>query len=216
MTYQYIKALHLIFIVTWFAGLFYIVRLFIYTVEAHQESDPARSILLWNLKDWSRRLWFGITWPSAVLTLLFGSYFLHFYAIHGGVPSWLWLKLGFVLGLYVYHLLCHAVYRQLQRDEVRYSSQQLRVWNEVATIFLVSIVFIAILKSALSLLWAMIGLVVFTGVLMLAIRIYKKVRSRNGGSRSGETRSGGSRSGETRSEKTRRSSTNPASKESDG
>lgn len=191
MTYQYIKALHLIFIVTWFAGLFYIVRLFIYTVEAHQEPDPARSVLLRNLKDWSKRLWFGITWPSAILTLLFGSYFLHFYTINGGIPSWLWLKLGFVLGLYVYHLLCHLVYRQLQRDEVRYSSQQLRVWNEVATLFLVSIVFIVILKSALSLLWAMIGLLVFTGALMLAIRIYKKIR-------------------------TQRSSTNSASKESDG
>lgn len=179
MTYQYIKALHLIFIVTWFAGLFYIVRLFIYTVEAHQEADPTRGILLGKLKDWSRRLWFGITWPSAVLTLGFGSYFLHFYATHGGIPSWLWLKLGFVLGLYVYHLLCHAIYRQLQRDQVRYSSQQLRVWNEVATIFLVSIVFIVILKSALSLLWALVGLVVFTGVLMLAIRIYKKVRTQH-------------------------------------
>ena len=183
MTYQYIKALHLIFIVTWFAGLFYIVRLFIYTVEAHQEAEPTRAILLVKLKDWSRRLWFGITWPSAVLTLVFGSYFLHFYATQGGVPSWLWLKLGFVLGLYGYHLLCHAIYRQLQRDEVRYSSQQLRVWNEVATLFLVSIVFIVILKSALSLLWALIGLVAFTVVLMLAIRIYKKVRTRSGETR---------------------------------
>ena len=179
MTYQYIKALHIIFIVTWFAGLFYIVRLFIYTVEAHQEEEPARSILLRNLKDWSRRLWFGITWPSAVITLLFGSYFLHFYATGGGIPSWLWLKLGFVAGLYVYHLLCHAVYRQLQRDEVKYSSQQLRIWNEVATIFLVSIVFIVVLKNVLSLWWALIGLVAFTVVLLLAIRIYKKVRTKN-------------------------------------
>ena len=179
MTYSYIKALHIIFVVTWFAGLFYIVRLFIYTVEAHQEVEPTRRILLLKLKDWSRRLWFGITWPSAIITLAFGSYFIHFYATHGGVPSWLWLKVSFVAGLYLYHLLCHTIYRQLQRDEVRYSSQQLRVWNEVATIFLVSIVFIVILKSALSLLWALIGLVVFTVVLMLAIRIYKKVRTQN-------------------------------------
>ena len=179
MTYQYIKALHIIFVITWFAGLFYIVRLFIYTVEAHQESSPAREVLLPKLKDWSRRLWFGITWPSAVLTLAFGGYFLHFYATNGGISSWLWLKLGFVLGLYIYHLLCHALYRQLQRGEVRYSSQQLRVWNEVATIFLVSIVFIVILKNALSLLWALVGLVAFTVVLMLAIRIYKRIRTRN-------------------------------------
>lgn len=179
MTYQYIKALHLIFIVTWFAGLFYIVRLFIYTVEAHREEEPARTPLLRHLKDWSRRLWFGITWPSAVATLLFGSYFLYFYTVNGGIPTWLWIKLGFVAGLYTYHLLCHVIYRQLQRDELRYSSQQLRVWNEVATIFLVSIVFLVVLKSALSMLWALIGLVVFTVVLMIAIRIYKKVRIRS-------------------------------------
>ena len=179
MTYQYIKALHLIFIVTWFAGLFYIVRLFIYTVEAHQEAEAARNVLLPKLKDWSKRLWYGITWPSALLTLAFGTYFLHFYATRGGIPSWLWIKLGFVAGLYVYHLLCHAIYRQLQHDKVRYRSQQLRVWNEVATIFLVSIVFLVILKSALSLLWALVGLVVFTVVLMLAIRIYKKARTRD-------------------------------------
>ena len=186
MTYQYIKALHIIFVVTWFAGLFYIVRLFIYTVEAHGEGEPARDILLGNLKDWSRRLWFGITWPSAVVTVLFGSYFLHFYAVRGGIPSWLWLKLGFVVGLYVYHLLCHMVYRQLQRDEVRYTSQQLRIWNEVATIFLVSIVFIVILRTALSLLWGLAGLVAFTFVLLIAIRIYKKVRTRGTSSDSKE------------------------------
>ena len=179
MTYQYIKALHIIFIVTWFAGLFYIVRLFIYTVEAHQETEPARSILLAKLKDWSLRLWYGITWPSAVLTLGLGSYFLYFYHQAGGIPSWLWLKLGFVVGLFVYHGLCHLLYQQLQRDEVRYSSQQLRVWNEVATLFLVSIVFIVILKNALSLLWALLGLVAFAAVLMVAIRLYKRVRDRN-------------------------------------
>ncbi len=177
MTYQYIKALHIIFVVTWFAGLFYIVRLFIYTVEAHEAEEPARSILLERLKDWSRRLWFGITWPSAVFTLGFGTYFLHFYATASGVPTWLWIKLGFVVGLYAYHGLCHVIYRQLQQDVVRYSSQQLRIWNEVATIFLVSIVFMVILRSALSLLWGVIGLVAFTVVLLVAIRIYKKVRT---------------------------------------
>ena len=175
MTYQYIKALHIIFVVTWFAGLFYIVRLFIYTVEAHAEAEPARSILLEKLTKWSRLLWFGITWPSAIVTLLFGTYFIIFYAPN--IPFWLWLKLSFVLGLYIYHWLCHRIYRQLQQGMVRYSSQQLRVWNEVATIFLVSIVFIVILRDALSLLWGLLGLVAFTVVLLMAIRIYKKMRA---------------------------------------
>ncbi len=176
MTYQYIKALHIIFVVTWFSGLFYIVRLFIYTVEAQASVEPERSILLKNLNLWMRRLWYGITWPSAVLTLLFGIYFLHIYAQN--MPSWLWVKLGFVVGLYIYHLICHRIFNQLQKGIYSYSSQQLRVWNEVATIFLISIVFIVVLKSALSMLWGLIGLIVFSLILMLAIRIYKKVRER--------------------------------------
>lgn len=176
MAYQYIKALHIIFIVTWFSGLFYVVRLFIYTVEAHAAEEPERSILLRNLKLWTRRLWYGITWPSAIITLLFGSYFLHVYA--SNMPSWLWIKLCFVAGLYVYHLLCHRIYTQLQQDIVRYRSQQLRIWNEVATIFLFSIVFIVILKSALSILWGLLGLAVFTIVLLAAIKMYKNIREK--------------------------------------
>ena len=176
MAYQYIKALHIIFVVTWFSGLFYIVRLFIYTVEANTTAEPERSLLLKNLKLWTKRLWYGITWPSAVITLCFGAYFLHVYASH--MPSWLWVKLCFVAGLYAYHFACHIIFKQLQKDEFKYSSQQLRVWNEIATIFLVSIVFIVVLKSALSMLWGLLGLVAFTFILMMAIRIYKKVREK--------------------------------------
>lgn len=177
MAYSYIKALHIIFIVTWFAGLFYIVRLFVYTVEAHAESEPKRTILLENLKLWSKRLWFAITWPSAVITLLLGSYFLHVYA--ADMPDWLWVKLGFVVALYIYHLLCHRMYRQLQRDEVRYTSQQLRIWNEVATIILVAVVFLVTLKSALSMVYGLAGLVLFIVVLMTAIQVYKRIRTKN-------------------------------------
>mgnify|MGYP001024303612 CR=1 FL=1 len=176
MAYSYIKALHIIFIVTWFAGLFYIVRLFVYTVEAHAEDEPKRSILLEHLTLWSKRLWFGITWPSAIITLLLGGYFLHFYA--NNMPSWLWIKLGFVAFLYLYQLLCHRIYHQLQRGEVRYTSQQLRIWNEVATIILVAVVFLVVLKSALSMVYGLVGLVIFTVVLMIAIQIYKRIRTK--------------------------------------
>ncbi len=177
MAYSYIKALHIIFIVTWFAGLFYIVRLFVYTVEAHAESEPKRTILLENLKLWSKRLWFAITWPSAVITLLLGSYFLHVYAAN--MPGWLWIKLGFVVALYIYHLICHRMYLQLQRDEVRYTSQQLRIWNEVATIILVAVVFLVTLKSTLSMAYGLVGLVIFIVVLMTAIQVYKRIRTKN-------------------------------------
>jgi len=176
MAYQYIKALHIIFIVTWFAGLFYIVRLFVYHTEAYQKREPERAILVKQYKLMSRRLWLGITWPSAILTLCFGFYFIHVYA--SAMPDWLWVKLVFVVGLYGYHFYCHRIFRKLQQDVVIFTAQQLRVWNEVATIFLISIVFLAVLKNTLSMVWGLIGLVIFTLILLISIRIYKRIRKR--------------------------------------
>jgi len=175
MLFYYLKALHIIFIVTWFAGLFYIVRLFVYQVEANETEEPKRSILIEEYKRNSKRLWLGITWPSAIITLILGTWIL--------VDQPQWLQLGFmhikltmVFLLYVYHIICHRIYLQLQNDIYKYSSQKLRVWNEVATILLVGIVFIIVLKSALSMVKGLIGLVIFTVVLMIAIRIYKQIR----------------------------------------
>lgn len=173
--YLYIKALHIIFVVTWFAGLFYIVRLFIYYTEAQEKEEPARSILQEQLGIMMKRLWFGITWPSAVLTFIFGPWMVF---LLGSIPGWLWVKLAFVLGLYIYHFLLHGIYKGLINGRFKYSSTQLRIWNEVATIFLVAIVFLVILKSLLSTLWALVGLVVFTVCLLVAIRVYKSVREK--------------------------------------
>ena len=177
MTYYYIKALHIIFIVTWFAGLFYIVRLFVYQTEAFQSPEPEKSILLKQYKLMARRLWWGITWPSAIITLFFGLYFLHVYA--AAMPAWLWVKLVFVIGLYGYHLFCHHIFKKLQKDSPPFTSLQLRIWNEVSTVFLISIVFLAVLKNTLSMVWGLLGLLIFTLLLLAAIRIYKKIRERN-------------------------------------
>lgn len=173
--YLYIKALHIIFVVTWFAGLFYIVRLFVYHTEAQSAEEPRRSILQEQYKIMMKRLWYGITWPSAVLTLIFGPWMV---ILLGGIPGWLWVKLAFVLGLYIYHFLLHGIFKGLMKDQLRYTSTQLRIWNEVATIFLVAIVFLVVLKSLLSMAWALVGLAAFTLVLLVAIRVYKKLRER--------------------------------------
>lgn len=173
MSYFYVKALHIIFVVTWFAGLFYIVRLFIYYAEAAEKPEPEKSILQKQLGIMQKRLWYGITWPSAILTLIFGGTMLYLY---GSVPGWLVWKIGFVVGLYVYHFLCHRIFKQQQQGLIKYTSTQLRIWNEVATLFLISIVFLVVLKSSLSMLWGIIGLILFSAILMLAIRIYKKTR----------------------------------------
>ncbi|MTI32048.1 CopD family protein, partial [Xanthovirga aplysinae] len=142
MSFLYLKALHIIFVVTWFAGLFYIVRLFIYQTEAYQKDEATQKVLIPQFKLMSRRLWFGITWPSAILTLIFGLSVLHIYLPN--LPTWLWIKLGFVAVLYFYHLYCHKIFKQLQRDKIKFTSQQLRIWNEVSSLLLVSIVFLVV------------------------------------------------------------------------
>lgn len=173
--YSYIKALHIIFIVTWFSGLFYMVRLFVYHTEANERPEPEKSILQQQFRGMIRRLWMGITWPSAILTLIFGPWMM---ILLGGVPTWLAIKLGFVAGLYGYHLSLQVIYRQQMRGVFRFSSQQLRIWNEVATIFLVAIVMLVVVKQNMSWAWGLIGLLLFVVLLMSAIKVYKMVRTR--------------------------------------
>jgi putative membrane protein len=173
--YLYIKALHIIFIVTWFAGMFYIVRLFIYNTEASEKPEPEKSILQNQFTVMIRRLWLGITWPSAVLTLVFGSWTWY---LLGNTPGWLFIKLAFVVGLFAYHFSLHHIYKQQQQKIFRYTSQQLRIWNEVATIFLVAIVMLVVVKQKISLLWGLLGLLGLMLLLLVAIRGYKRWRER--------------------------------------
>ena len=107
--YNYFKALHLIFVITWFAGLFYIPRLFIYHIEAQEKDLPERAILSEQLKMMAKRLWYIITWPSAILATLFAGVLLYL------LPAWLsqdWMliKLSFVVLLVVYHLKTHQIF----------------------------------------------------------------------------------------------------------
>ncbi len=171
----YIKAIHIIFIVTWFAGLFYIPRLFIYNTEANEKPEPDRTILQQQFAVMIQRLWLGITWPSAILTLIFGTWVA---LIWGSIPQWLWIKLGFVLGLYIYHFTLHKIYMDQRKQLFRYTSQQLRIWNEIATIFLVAIVMVVTVKQGISIAWGIFGLILFILVLMSAIKIYKLVRTK--------------------------------------
>ncbi len=173
--YLYIKALHIIFIVTWFSGLFYIVRLFIYNTEAGDKNEPEKTILRNQFGVMIKRLWLGITWPSAILTLIFGPWVVY---MLGFIDTWLWIKLGFVLLLYIYHFSIHVIYRQQMKGIFKYTSNQLRVWNEVATVFLVAIVMLASVKSSVSFVWGLFGMVIFVAMLMLAIRIYKGIRTK--------------------------------------
>jgi putative membrane protein len=173
--YLYVKAIHIIFIVTWFAGLFYLPRLFIYNREAQEKTEPAKSILQEQFRIMIKRLWWGITWPSAILTIIFGAWMAYLY---GSIPSWLWIKLGFVAGLYAYHFSLQKIYNDQMKGIFKLSSQQLRIWNEIATIFLVAIVMLVSVKQGVSLVWGIIGLLMLILLLVSAIKIYKIIRTK--------------------------------------
>jgi protoporphyrinogen IX oxidase len=176
--YNYIKSLHLIFVITWFAGLFYIPRLFVYQIEAAQKPEPDKSILGAQLKLMSRRLWFIITWPSAILASIFAFWMLYL------MPAWLeqdWMlvKLGFVMLLYAYHLKCHFIFKELQADVVKWTSNQMRLWNEGSTIILFSVIFLVIVRDAVNWIYGVIGIILLSMILMMGFKLYQRIRSKN-------------------------------------
>lgn len=178
----YLKALHIIFVTTWFAGIFYMPRLFIYNTEAGEKEATVKTALREQFTVMMKRLWYGITWPSAVLTLVLGPVVMFQSGWHQVLlePAgrWLLIKLIFVMALYVYFYSLHRIFKQQVAGVFKYTSQQLRIWNEVATIFLVAIVMLATVKQGMSFVWGLTGLLLFIIVLMSAIRIYKMIRAK--------------------------------------
>ncbi len=181
--YLYLKALHIIFVVTWFAGLFYFPRLFIYNTEANEKLPAVKEALQEQFAIMMKRLWYGITWPSAVLTLVFGLLVLFKGSwaniLFEPAGRWMLIKLIFVFFLYLYHFSLHKIYKQQIRGIFRYTSQQLRIWNEVATIFLIAIVMLVVVKQNISVVWGLLGLILFVIVLMSAVKIYKLFRKKS-------------------------------------
>jgi putative membrane protein len=121
------------------------------------------------------RLWYGITWPSAILTLILGVWLLieqPAYLKEG----FMHIKLTLVFVLYLYHWSHQYIFNLLKKDVVKYSSGQLRLWNEVATLLLIAIVFLIVLRDSLGMIWAIAGLIGLAISILLGIRIYKRLR----------------------------------------
>lgn len=184
MAYLYLKAIHIIFVVTWFAGLFYMPRLFIYNVEANNKPAEIKTALQNQFGIMMKRLWYGITWPSAIITLIMGLWVLFkgpwLQILFKPEGLWLLLKLSLVLLLYLYHFSLHKILKQQLAGNFKYSSDKLRMWNEVATVFLIAIVILVVVKQAVSLFWGIIGTIALVALLMIAIKIYKKTRASSG------------------------------------
>ena len=177
MELLYVKALHIIFVVSWFAGLFYIVRLFIYHTEAESKTELEKKALQTQFIIMERRLWTIITWPAGILATIFGYYLV--YRLNRWNIPWMMLKMGMTTALWGYHLINHMLYKRLQKNEISWTSGQLRMWNELAALFLVSIVFIVILKSSLNWIYGSIGFFAVGLLLMILIRMYKRLRKGN-------------------------------------
>lgn len=177
--YYYFLAIHIIFVVSWMAGLFYSVRLFIYHTEANDRPELEKNILQREFEKIEGRLWNIITIPAMCLTVLAGATMLYTrpYLLQ---TDWMLVKLGFVVLLLIYHFVCQNIMKQLKRGIFKFSSNQLRLWNEVATILLVAIVFTVILKSAIDWIYGLLGLIAFSVVIMTAVKIYKRYREKNG------------------------------------
>ncbi|AFY45514.1 protoporphyrinogen oxidase HemJ [Nostoc sp. PCC 7107] len=178
MAYSWFKAFHIIGIVVWFAGLFYLVRLFIYHVEAEQEPEPARTILKNQYQIMELRLYRIITTPGMIVTVAMAIGLL---STEPEVlkQGWLHFKLLFVAILLAYHHYCGRLMKKLAKDECRWTGQQLRALNEAPTVMLVVIVLLAVFKNNLPTditAWGIFGLIIFMAV---TIQLYAKKRKRD-------------------------------------
>ena len=175
--YLYVLSVHIIFVVSWMAGLFYSVRLFIYHTEANDRPEVERVILQKEFIKMEQKLWYIISTPAMALSVLAGVTMI---CIRPGLlhAPWLHVKLGFVVFLLIYHFLCQRIMNQLKTEVFKMTSFKLRLWNELATVLLVAIVFTVILKSAVDWVYGLIGLIIFSVVIMTAVKIYKNYRQK--------------------------------------
>lgn len=182
MSFEAVKALHIIFVVSWFAGLFYIVRLFIYHVEAQEKEEPAKKILSDQFMIMEKRLWWIITTPAMVLTIAFGSWMLMYskpkmdYYFSQG---WMHIKLAFVFVLLIYHFICQKIMIDLKNGKFKWKSNALRIWNELATLVLVAVVFLVTMRHNIDWIKGTVGFFAVAIGLMILIKLYKRIRTKS-------------------------------------
>lgn len=178
MSFLYFKALHIIFVVSWFAGLFYIVRLFIYHVEAFDKVETEKDVLTKQFQIMEKRLMNIITTPAMALTIIFGGLMLYMNPAYLKLP-WMHLKIGLVVLLIGYHHICISYMKKLRKGLIPLSSTKLRMFNEIATLLLFAIVFLVVLRNMLNMVWGVVGLFGIALIFMILIKIYKKQREKS-------------------------------------
>lgn len=188
--YYFAKSIHVLGFVSWFAGLFYLVRLFIYHAEAtERKSEAEAQILLPQYELMATRLYNIITNPAMIITWIAGISMIALGYLNDEVPNWMkindfardgWLhiKLGFVILLTGYQHYCKAILKRLKNGTNRFNSQQLRGINEIPTIILLAIALLAVYKNLSNFGWAFLGVFAFGVMLFVGIRVYKRNRER--------------------------------------
>ena len=150
----FFKSLHVIGFVSWFAGLFYLVRMFVYYVEASEKNEPERGILTQQFLQMQERVYKIICNPAMMITWIGGLSMLglglftdqvpNYLSIENGTPGWMHLKLVLLIGLLFYHLRCKKIIKNLKAGTNKLTPFQFRLFNEIPTLFLVGIVFTAV------------------------------------------------------------------------
>lgn len=173
--YPIIKAIHIIFVVSYFAGLFYIVRLFIYHTETQTNPESEQIILRNQFRVMEQKLWNIITVPAGILVLLTGTTMLFLNQSLLTQP-WMHIKLAAVLLLIGYHLWSWKTLTEIQKDQFKMKSVRLRMMNEVATLLLFIIVFAVILKGLFLThwYWILISFVAVGVLIMLIVRLVNR------------------------------------------
>lgn len=173
--YQYFKAFHIIGFVSWFAGMFYLVRIFVYHAEADDKPEHLKEDWKTQFTKMSWRVYKIICNPGMMITWTFGLLML-FTNPSILEQSWIQAKLILLVLLTLYHLYCKSIIKKQEKDLQTYSSFQFRLLNELPTLFLVSIVLLAVVKDVLNFLYLFSGVLVFGFLLFLIAKAYKKSR----------------------------------------
>ena len=170
------KAIHIIFVVSYFAGIFYMVRLFIYHTEALQKDEPERSILHRQFSFMEERLWNIITVPALIIMSVTGIYMFYLMDWAYFLFGWMHVKLLFIGILLWYHYYSWRIMKRLQAGHATLTSLQLRMLNEVATLILFVVVFAVVLKALFTTYWyfALLAFVAMGALIMLIVKLVNR------------------------------------------
>ncbi|MEX0269995.1 protoporphyrinogen oxidase HemJ [Leptolyngbyaceae cyanobacterium UHCC 1019] len=175
MAYFWFKAFHIVGIVCWFAGMFYLPRLFVYHAEAYEQPEPARSILTSQYQLMEKRLYSIIMTPAMLLTIAMAIGLVTTEPAVMKEP-WMHIKLGCVLLLVGYHHYCKRIMKKLAANECKMTGQHFRWFNEIPTVFFVIVVMLAVFKNSLPMdlaTWLIAAMVIG---MVAAIQLYARKR----------------------------------------